>query len=494
MSKRGRQMLEPGFLARKYTNHLNRINKKNKANDKRFEAMGLKHKPTSYHGSIHSIPSNGKRKRIRAEMDDADYSPPFGEDDSDDGSIGSFEEEDCDLRQQAPSRSQREANQSSLNQDVVTQIPPPLDPESQIEAPPVVASVALKKSKKGRGVARGFDVKRRLKTGGKIKGVIFDEDKWLPVGPAEKVFKMELGIITRLLAPLNVFYWKRMTVAQKAPLFERLESEFEVKFEDQHTRTVVDSIMAMRFRQFKHRCHLHYKKFSTEEAPQHPPTDVEPVDWIRLCEHFETEGFKKKSDAGVKNRKDLEVNHTSGSKSFIQRLYEMENLAKNSEENSETREEPSQLKLYKDTHLKKDGNWVHARARENHEKMDMLKNQPVQDGNKLTEDEIREKILKTKTGYSRGLGYGVKPPKGTSLGASARIQAQRVEEADKRAEEADKRAKEADKRAEEAERRAQQFQEEIQDQRSTITKLQESQLDLQHAFKTFMAQFDGRIP
>jgi len=239
---------------------------------------------------------------------------------------------------------------------------------------------------------------------------------------------------------------------------------------------------------------LHYKKFSTEEAPQHPPTDVEPVDWIRLCEHFETEGFKKQSDAGVKNRKDLEVNHTSGSKSFIQRLYEMENLAKNSEENSETREEPSQLKLYKDTHLKKDGNWVHARARENHEKMDMLKNQPVQDGNKLTEDEIREKILKTKTGYSRGLGYGVKPPKGTSLGALARIQAQRVEEADKRAEEADKRAKEADKRAEEAERRAQQFQEEIQDQRSTITKLQESQLDLQHAFKTFMAQFDGRIP
>lgn len=105
--------------------------------------------------------------------------------------------------------------QSTPNPDAVTQPPPTLDAEPEIEVAPVV--------KRGRGVARGCEVKRRFKTGGKIKGVIFDEDKWLPVGPAEKIFKMEIGILTRLLAPLHVFYWKCVTAAQKAPLFERLE-------------------------------------------------------------------------------------------------------------------------------------------------------------------------------------------------------------------------------------------------------------------------------
>ncbi|KAI8556790.1 hypothetical protein RHMOL_Rhmol05G0282700 [Rhododendron molle] len=266
----------------------------------------------------------------------------------------------------------------------------------------------------------------------------------------------------------------------------QLISEFDVKFEDPHTRTVVDKIMAMRFRQFKHRCHLHYKKFSPEEAPQHPPVNVEPVDWIPLCEHFKTDEFKKQSKAGTENRGELEVNHTSGSKSFIQRLYEMENSE--SGEDLVTREEPSQLNLYKVTHLKKDGTWVHPQAAENHKNMEILKNQPVQEGgNKKTEDEVREDVLKTKIGYARGLGYGVKPSKSTSRGASARLLAQQLDEASRRADA-------SDKRAEESERRAEECQEELQAQRSTITKLEESQLELQQAFKTFVARFGGRSP
>lgn len=67
---------------------------------------------------------------------------------------------------------------------------------------------------------------------------------------------------------------------------------------------------------------------------------------------------EKQSEASIKRRKDLEVNHASGSKSSIQQLHEMEN--------SETREEPSQLKLYKETHQIRDGTWVPLRAAENH--------------------------------------------------------------------------------------------------------------------------------
>ncbi|KAI8555149.1 hypothetical protein RHMOL_Rhmol05G0152000 [Rhododendron molle] len=433
MSKSGKQFLKPGFLAnQKQTDYEKKRNKKVKTSDRRLKDTGFKHNTTSFRGSVHSN-GNGKRIRAdkghRADVEDRDYNPSDGEDDgeddNDDDSVDSFEEalelpekqpRISDI-QRTPSRNQHEAipiadkvTRSTPNPDAVTEPPLTLDAEPQIEPAPVV--------KRGRGVARGFEVKRRFKTGGKIKGVIFDEDKWLPVGPAEKIFKMEIGILTRLLAPLHVFYWKRVTAAQKAPLFERLESEFDVKFEDPHTRTVVDKIMAMRFRQFKHRCHLHYKKFSPEEAPQHPPVNVEPVDWIPLCEHFKTDEFKKQSKAGTENRGELEVNHTSGSKSFIQRLYEMENSE--SGEDLVTREEPSQLNLYKVTHLKKDGTWVHPQAAENHKNMEILKNQPLQEGgNKKTEDEVREDVLKTKIGYARGLGYGVKPSKSTSRGASA---------------------------------------------------------------------------
>ncbi|KAI8554840.1 hypothetical protein RHMOL_Rhmol05G0128100 [Rhododendron molle] len=425
MSKNGKLFLKPSFLAnQKQIDYERKRNKKVKASDRRPKDIGFKHNTTSFCGSVHSN-GNGKRIRAnrghRADVEDRDYNPSDGEDDNDDDSVDSFEEALELLEKQprisdiqrAPSRNQHDTNpitdkvtQSTPNPDAITQPPPNLDAELEIEVAPVV--------KRGRGVAQGFEVKRRFKTGGKIKGVIFDQDKWLPVGPAEKIFKMEIGILTRLLAPLHVFYWKRVTAAQKAPLFEHLESEFDVTFDDAHTRNVVDKIMAMHFRQFKHRCHLHYKKFSPEEAPQHPPVNVEPVDWIPLCEHFNTDDFKKQSKAGKENRGDLEVNHTSGSKSFMQRLYEM-------------------------------------------------------------------------IGYARGLGYGVKPSKSTSRGASARLLAQQLGEASRRADA-------SNKRAEESERRAEECQEELQAQRSTITKLEESQLELQQAFKTFVARFGGRSP
>ncbi|XP_065872625.1 uncharacterized protein [Euphorbia lathyris] len=114
--------------------------------------------------------------------------------------------------------------------------------------------------KRGRGVARGFAVKNRMKEGNKIGGVIINEELNLPVGPAEKIFKMEIGILTRMLAPIKVFYWKDMTEEHKIPIMEKLQNEFDIDVKDQHTKMVLDHIMARRFTIYKHRCHCHYKK------------------------------------------------------------------------------------------------------------------------------------------------------------------------------------------------------------------------------------------
>jgi len=44
-----------------------------------------------------------------------------------------------------------------------------------------------------------------MKEGNKIGGVIIKKSMHLPIGPVEKIFKIEIGVITRLLAPLRVF-------------------------------------------------------------------------------------------------------------------------------------------------------------------------------------------------------------------------------------------------------------------------------------------------
>ncbi|KAI8525798.1 hypothetical protein RHMOL_Rhmol13G0258200 [Rhododendron molle] len=192
---------------------------------------------------------------------------------------------------------------------------------------------------------------------------------------------------------------------------------------------------------------------------------------------------EKQSEASIKRRKDLEVNHASGSKSSIQQLHEMEN--------SETREEPSQLKLYKETHQIRDGTWVPLRAaHENHEKSEILKNyQPEQKNSKKLkeDDQICLEVFETEIGYAHDFGYvRVKPSESTSSGASARFQLQlahaeaerRAEAAERRAqqlhdevqsqvqlaEEVERRVEAAERRAEEAEKRAQHFHDEVESQ------------------------------
>ncbi|XP_050225845.1 uncharacterized protein LOC126675276 [Mercurialis annua] len=213
--------------------------------------------------------------------------------------------------------------------------------------------------RKGRGKARGFEVKRRTKDGSKIGGVMITKRNNLPVGPSEKTFKMEIGVLTRLMAPLGVFYWSDVTEENKKAMITTLQNEFEVDLSDLHAKKVVYGMMARRFLNYKYRCHLHYKGFPTRDAAEkNPPEDVKIDDWKKLCEHFvENERFKAQSAANVLNRKKLDVPHTSGSKSYCQRLYEMET-------SEAIDEEPPEMRLYSQAHHKRDGSWIHPQAEE----------------------------------------------------------------------------------------------------------------------------------
>ena len=65
--------------------------------------------------------------------------------------------------------------------------------------------------KRVRGVTRAFEVKKRVKEGKRIGGVMIRKEMHLPVGPSEKIFKMEIGVLTRFFALSEIFYWKDMT-------------------------------------------------------------------------------------------------------------------------------------------------------------------------------------------------------------------------------------------------------------------------------------------
>ncbi|KAF2292399.1 hypothetical protein GH714_021910 [Hevea brasiliensis] len=178
---------------------------------------------------------------------------------------------------------------------------------------------------------------------------------------------------------------------------------------------------------------------SEEEAHKNPPKHMKAKDWAKLCGHFESEEFKVRSVANKNNRDKLEVSHTSGSKSYCQCIFEMElleedlakdlneNIEANLDENSEQMyEDPIELKLYFDTHHKKDGTWTHPQAQENYEQMKDLCKQAIDEGTEISGRQILEKVLKSKSGYARGLGYGVKPISSKDLEFEAILQAEKM--------------------------------------------------------------------
>ncbi|KDP29281.1 hypothetical protein JCGZ_19449 [Jatropha curcas] len=185
--------------------------------------------------------------------------------------------------------------------------------------------------------------------------------------------------------------------------------------------------MAKRFMNYKYRLHMHCKKFYTpEEAKENPPLDVKEEDWIALYGHFEEEAFKAQSAANTGNRKQLEVLNTSGSKSYYQRLYELEN-SKETNEELDTPKEPIEMKLYFDTHHKKDGTWIHPQAEENYVQMEAVRAQAAMDGIEVNGRQIFEQVLKTKKYYAHGLGHGVKPRPSRELELEARLHSEKIE-------------------------------------------------------------------
>ncbi|KAA0063478.1 CACTA en-spm transposon protein [Cucumis melo var. makuwa] len=110
-------------------------------------------------------------------------------------------------------------------------------------------------------------------------------------------------------------------------------------------------------------------------------------------------------------------NHSSGSKSFLQRQYEL----------AERRGQPvDRVELFREIHIRV-GTFVSQAAEDAHVKSNAGTpipaypegNQPLSEGQPLSEDEICDQVLGRRSGYSKGLGWGPKPKARRTASASS---------------------------------------------------------------------------
>uniref|UniRef100_A0A9I9EDU7 CACTA en-spm transposon protein n=1 Tax=Cucumis melo TaxID=3656 RepID=A0A9I9EDU7_CUCME len=150
----------------------------------------------------------------------------------------------------------------------------------------------------------------------------------------------------------------------------------------------VEHQMLTTFKEFRADCHRHFKKYSDpEEACANPPNE--------------------QSRTNKASRQKQPYNHSSGSKSFLQRQYEL----------AERRGQPvDRVELFWETHVRA-GHSCHRPPRN---QMLELQSQHTPEGSQpLSEDEIRDQVLGRRPGYSKGLGWGPKPKGRRTASASS---------------------------------------------------------------------------
>ncbi|KAA0056417.1 CACTA en-spm transposon protein [Cucumis melo var. makuwa] len=207
-----------------------------------------------------------------------------------------------------------------------------------------------------------------------------------PISPHAVRFSQTIGVCVRKTFLVRCLKWADVGR-------EYIERFFVLDFNDQAMNRFVEHQMVTTFKEFRADCHRHFKKYSDpEEARANPPNALE------------------QSRTNKAARQKQPYNHSSGSKSFLQRQYE---LAKRKKELVD------RVELFRETHVRV-GTFMSQAAEDAHNQMLELQSQPTLEGSQpLPEDEICDQVLGRRPGYSKGLGWGPKPKACRTASASS---------------------------------------------------------------------------
>ncbi|RZC43411.1 hypothetical protein C5167_036363 [Papaver somniferum] len=169
------------------------------------------------------------------------------------------------------------------------------------------------------------------------------------------------------------------------------DDKFELDITRPSIKKYLNDCMARRYSNYRTQMSAHFKKFETiEEARLKPFENVSPENWLWLCDHFSSEKFKKRSAAGLNNRKQVEYNHCGGSRAFQVRLEKKKVLGV----------QASKIQTFHDTHTHiKEGQrvWISETAHVQYDKMVEMYEQGIVGGGTPDENEIYDEVLKRKS-------------------------------------------------------------------------------------------------
>ncbi|XP_059441775.1 uncharacterized protein LOC132174086 [Corylus avellana] len=140
------------------------------------------------------------------------------------------------------------------------------------------------------------------------------------------------------------------------------------------------------------------------EARANVPTGISLEQWPAICDSFEVDIWKKKSERNKKNRAKMETNHTAGSTTFINIIHKKA---------KKTNAAPNPIEIYKDTHTNKDGIFVSEYAESKYNEMESIA--ANSDNTNASQEDIVLKVLGGhRSGHVKGKGCGAKPTKSNS--------------------------------------------------------------------------------
>ncbi|KAA0040895.1 CACTA en-spm transposon protein [Cucumis melo var. makuwa] len=176
-----------------------------------------------------------------------------------------------------------------------------------------------------RAQSRLLELERHVAINGRIPMTIAPGAE-KPISPHAVRFSQAIGVCVRKTFPVRCLKWGDVGREYIEVVKGDLQRLFVVDFNDQAMNRFVEHQMLTTFKEFRADCHRHFKKYSDpEEARANPPNALvgRHEDWHFLCDHYISRAFQEQSRTNKAARQKQPYNHSSGSKSFLQRQYEL---------------------------------------------------------------------------------------------------------------------------------------------------------------------------
>ncbi|KAA0063382.1 CACTA en-spm transposon protein [Cucumis melo var. makuwa] len=157
-----------------------------------------------------------------------------------------------------------------------------------------------------RAQSRLLELERHVAINGRIPMTIAPGAE-KPISPHAVCFSQAIGVCVRKTFPVRCLKWADV----RREYIEVVKGDLQ---------------MLTTFKEFRADCHRHFKKYSDpEEARANPPNALvgRDEDWHFLCDHYISRAFQEQSLTNKAARQKQPYNHSSGSKSFLQRQYEL---------------------------------------------------------------------------------------------------------------------------------------------------------------------------